>query len=71
MMRDSFVKIAEAAKKESHTGYGDYAVFGGFSGFVDAVLKGQDDEQAQLLRGVVHHYADSNLKTRKAIIDLT
>lgn len=71
MMRDSFVKIAEAAKKESHTGYGDYAVFGGFSGFVEAVLKGQDDEQAQLLRGVVHHYADSNLKTRKAIIDLT
>ena len=71
MMRDSFVKIAEAAKKESHTGYGDYAVFGGFSGFVEAVLKEQDDEQAQLLRGVVHHYADSNLKTRKAIIDLT
>lgn len=71
MMRDSFVKIAEAAKKESHTGYGDYAVFGGFSGFVEAVLKGQDDEQAQLLRGVAHHYADSNLKTRKAIIDLT
>lgn len=71
MMRDSFVKIAKAAKKESHTGYGDYAVFGGFSGFVETVLKGQDDEHAQLLRGVVHHYADSNLKTRKAIIDLT
>ena len=69
-MRDAFVKIAEAAKKESHTGYGDYAVFGGFSAFTEKLLAKDDDEDAQLIKGVVRHYADSNLKTRKAIVDL-
>lgn len=69
-MRDAFVKIAEAAKKESHTGYGDYAVFGGFSAFTEKLLAKDDDEDAQLIKGVVRHYDDSNLKTRKAIIDL-
>lgn len=69
-MREAFVKIAEAARKESHTGYGDYAVFGGFSAFTENLLASDDDEDAQLLKGVVRHYADSNLKTRKAIVDL-
>ena len=69
-MRDAFVKITEAAKKESHTGYGDYAVFGGFSAFTEKLLSYDDDEDARLIKGVVRHYADSNLKTRKAIIDL-
>lgn len=69
-MRDAFVKITEAAKKESHTGYGDYAVFGGFSDFTEKLLEHDTDEDAQLIKGVVRHYATSNLKTRKAIVDL-
>lgn len=69
-MRDAFEKIAEIARKESHTGYGDYAVFGGFSAFIEELLAKDEDEDAQLLKGVVRHYADSNLRTRKAIIDL-
>ncbi|MBQ1251944.1 MAG: hypothetical protein IIY02_03405, partial [Firmicutes bacterium] len=64
------MKIAEIAKKESHAGYGDYAVFGGFSAYVEDLLGDRDDDDATLIRGVVRHYADSNLVTRKAIISL-
>ena len=70
-MKDSFLKIAKAAKKESHTGYGDYAVFGGFSAFVEKTLSGDDSDDALLLKGVCRHYGDSNLITRKSIIALT
>ena len=69
-MLDAFLKIAEIAKKESHAGYGDYAVFGGFSAYVEDLLGDRDDDDATLIRGVVRHYADSNLVTRKAIISL-
>ncbi len=69
-MRKSFVKIAAAAQKESHTGYGDYAVFGGFSVFIEELLAKENDDDALLIKSVVRHYSDSNLATRKAIIDL-
>ena len=69
-MKDSFLKIAEVAKKESHTGYGDYAVFGGFSAFIEEILEGDGSDDADLLRGVARHYADSNLRTRKSIVEL-
>lgn len=69
-MKDVFLKITEAAEKESHTGYGDYAVFGGFSAFVEAILKGREDDASCIIRGAVRHYACSNLQSRKAIVDL-
>lgn len=69
-MRKSFIQIAEAAKKESHTGYGDYAVFGGFSVFVEGLLAKESDDEAALIKSAVRHYSDSNLATRKTIIDL-
>ena len=69
-MRASFLKIVEVAQKESHAGYGDYAVFGGFSAFVEELLAKDEDETALLLKGVVKHYGDSNLRSRKAIVEL-
>ena len=69
-MKNAFLKIAEAARKESHTGYGDYAVFGGFSAYVDNLLEGREDDDSCIIRGAVRHYANSNLKSRKAIVDL-
>lgn len=69
-MKDVFLKITEAAEKESHTGYGDYAVFGGFSSFVEELLKGREDDEACIIRGAVRHYVESNLQSRKAIVDL-
>ena len=69
-MRNAFLKIAEAAEKESHTGYGDYAVFGGFSKFVENLLKDREDDDSLIIRGAVRHYANSNLQSRKAIVDL-
>ena len=66
-MRNAFLKIAEAAEKESHTGYGDYAVFGGFSKFVENLLKDREDDDSLIIRGAVRHYANSNLQSRKAI----
>lgn len=69
-MRDVFLKITEAAEKESHTGYGDYAVFGGFSAFVEELLKDREDDGACIIRGAVRHYANSNLQSRKAIVEL-
>ena len=67
-MKDSFLKIARAAEKESHTGYGDYAVFGGFSAFVEKTLADDNSDDALLLKGTCRHYGDSNLLTRKNII---
>ena len=67
-MKDSFLNIARAAEKESHTGYGDYAVFGGFSAFVEKTLADDDSDDALLLKGTCRHYGDSNLLTRKNII---
>lgn len=69
-MRKSFIKIRDVAQKESHAGYGDYAVFGGFSVFVEELLVKENDDDAMLIKSVVRHYSDSNLATRKAIIDL-
>lgn len=69
-MKESFLKIAETARKESHAGYGDYAVFGGFSAFVLDLLKDDEEETAVLLKTVVRHYGESNLVSRKAIIGM-
>lgn len=69
-MRETFLKIKEISQKESHTGYGDYSVFGGFSNFCGELLEGEEDDDARMLLGVTARYSCSNLKTRKAIIGL-
>lgn len=70
-MNAAFANVLEMMDKESRQGYGDYAVFGGFSEFVRTNLTlypGEDHPLVQEAIVLAEGYDGANLKQRQRIV---